>query len=383
MHLRTQLRNFWYGGAPQHPVARSFAMLLAGALGLSILGLWISAASVYIDPKLFRWAALCGLAFPIFLLGSVGLWLLCLLFAARRTWIMGLFGILLCAQPIFTYFPFHPFVDNDSITADPDQIRVVSYNTLFFGREMDQQDELMRYLINTRANIICFQEGEVIPQNIEKIKKRFAETSTPYVEYNADHDEAVGIISAYPILEQKVLSYFPGNAVVAYRLQHPRGEILVVNCHFRSNLLSGSTLKGYTNMMHGKSEQEEGSAWQNTKQLVSKISHSAQDRATMVADVEQYLQEHSHLPIILCGDFNDSPISFTRYRIASFGLTDAFRTAGHGAGFTYRRNAIRVRIDHIFCSRDFQPIQAKIDATAPYSDHQPISATLLWRKAQP
>ena len=61
------------------------------------------------------------------------------------------------------------------------------------------------------------------------------------------------------------------------------------------------------------------------------------------------------------------------------GLTDAFREAGHGFGFSFRRSAIRVRIDHIFCSPTFQPIQAKIDETATYSDHQPISATLLWR----
>ena len=61
----------------------------------------------------------------------------------------------------------------------------------------------------------------------------------------------------------------------------------------------------------------------------------------MVDAVEDYLAQHKDKPVILCGDFNDTPISYTRHRVASLGLTDAFREAGQGFGFSFRRNAIR------------------------------------------
>ena len=361
------------------PMAHIFGMLLSGALGISILGLWISAASVYIDPRIFKWVGVVGLAFPIFLFGTLFLWIIGLLFVPRKTWLLGLIGLGVCAQHIYTYCPIHPFIDNETTIATANQIKVVSYNTFFFGRGMEQQDELVRYLIDQHADIICFQEGEANPDNLKNIESRFAPTPTHYISYEGTQEEVIGIISAYPILEQKLIIAYPGNAIYGYRLQHPRGELIVVNCHFRSNLLSGPTLEGYTNMMHGKSKEDKRSQWNNTKTLFSKIAHSAMERSEMVDAVEDYLAQHKDKPVILCGDFNDTPISYTRHRVASLGLTDAFREAGQGFGFSFRRNAIRVRIDHIFCSKDFEPIQAKVDEEAPHSDHQPISATLVWK----
>ena len=38
---------------------------------------------------------------------------------------------------------------------------------------MEQQDELVRYLIDQHADIICFQEGEANPDNLKNIESRF------------------------------------------------------------------------------------------------------------------------------------------------------------------------------------------------------------------
>lgn len=379
MLFRQKLRNFSQGSTPPSPVAHFFGMLLSGALGLSILALWISAASVYVDPRIFKWAALLGLLFPLFLLGTFILWIIGLLFVPRKTWLLGLLGLLFCSGSIRNYVAIHPFSETQETTAQPNKIKVLSYNTLYFGRMLEQQDELVRYLINQQADIICFQEGELFPDKVKKFRKQFARTSTPYYSCNDNTGECVGIISAYPIMKEKLISSFPGNAVMAYHLQHPRGEFIVVNCHFRSNQLTTSNLNGYSNLIHGKSSSEQASDPNIARTLASKIANAAIERAKMVDDVEEYLAQYKELPVILCGDFNDTPISYTRQRVARMGLTDAFREAGHGFGFSFRRSAIRVRIDHIFCSPTFQPVQAKIDETATYSDHQPISATLLWR----
>lgn len=382
MTFLEKFRNGRSNSTPPSPMARFFGMLLSGALGVAILGLWISAASVYVDPRLFKWIALCGLAFPVFLFGTIALWIIGLIFVPRKTWLLGLVGLLVCSGSIRNYFAIHPFIDQSATTSQPNQLKVISYNTYFFGRGMEQQDELVRYLINQNADIICFQEGEADSERLKSIRQRFAYTHASHLRYEAAHDEVMGIVSAYPILDQQLVTAYPGNAVYAYRLQHPRGEIIVINCHLRSNRLSGPTLKGYTEMMHGTSKDRKRDQWQNTKTLFSKIAHSATERANMLDAIEEYLAQHKDNPIIVCGDFNDTPISYARQRVAGFGLTDAFREAGHGFGFSFRRAAIRVRIDHIFCSKDFQPIQAKVDGEAPYSDHQPISTTLVWKDAE-
>ena len=381
MQLQSKLQKLWKESPTQSPVVRFFGMLISGALGISILGLWISAVSVYIDPRLFKWVALLGLAFPVFLFGTLFFWVIGLLFVPRKTWLLGLVGLGVCAQRIYTYCPIHPFIDNETTTATANQIKVVSYNSYFFGRGLNQQDELMRYLIDQHADIICFQEGEADPSNLKKIENRFAQTPTHYLSYEGTQEEVVGIISAYPILEQKLIVAYPGNAIYGYRLQHPRGELIVVNCHFRSNLLSGPTLDGYTDMMHGRSTEDKRSQWNNTKTLFAKIAHSATERSEMVDAVEDYLAKHKDKPIILCGDFNDTPISSARRRLVELGFRDAFRAAGNGISRTFNRDAMYVRIDHVLADPTFVPVEAHVDNGVDLSDHYPLIAT--FRRSQP
>lgn len=377
-----KLRNFNQGSTPPSPMARFVGMLLSGALGLSILALWISAASVYVDPRIFKWAALLGLLFPVFLFGTLILWILGLLFAPRKTWLLGLLGFLFCSGSIRNYVAIHPFSSEQETTAQPNKVKVISYNSLYFGRLLEQQDELVRYLINQHADIICFQEGELQYDNLISLRKQFARTPTPYYSCNDSTGECVGIISAYPIMKEKLVSSCPGNAVMAYHLQHPRGELLVINCHFRSNQLTKNNLEEYSNLIHGNSSKDQSSEPNIARTLASKIAHAAIERAKMVDDVDDYLAQYKDLPVILCGDFNDTPISYTRQRVARMGLTDAFREAGHGFGFSFSQSAIRVRIDHIFCSSAFEPLYTKVDETATYSDHQPISTTLVWKNEE-
>ena len=82
--------------------------------------------------------------------------------------------------------------------------------------------------------------------------------------------------------------------------------------------------------------------------------------------------------MIVCGDFNDNPISYAR-RIISQGLTDCFVETGKGIGLSYNQKGFYVRIDHILCSEHFQPYNCQIDDEMDASDHYPI---LCWLKMQ-
>ena len=78
---------------------------------------------------------------------------------------------------------------------------------------------------------------------------------------------------------------------------------------------------------------------------------------------------------IVCGDFNDTPISYAHHLFCRR-MTDAYRATANGIGRTFNRNAMYVRIDHIFCSEEWKPYACTVDRAAEASDHYPISCYL-------
>jgi endonuclease/exonuclease/phosphatase (EEP) superfamily protein YafD len=78
----------------------------------------------------------------------------------------------------------------------------------------------------------------------------------------------------------------------------------------------------------------------------------------------------SPYPIILCGDFNDTPTSFT-YKQLSEGLNDSFANAGLGIGQTYNGKFPALRIDYILYSPELEIVNFKTSEVS-LSDHYPI-----------
>ena len=94
--------------------------------------------------------------------------------------------------------------------------------------------------------------------------------------------------------------------------------------------------------------------------------------------MRKYVAEHSRYPTILCGDFNDSPISYTR-RVLAEELTDCYVATGRGIGLSYNQKGFFVRIDNMMCSGSFEPYKCTVDDKIAASDHYPI---YCWLKMQ-
>jgi len=75
--------------------------------------------------------------------------------------------------------------------------------------------------------------------------------------------------------------------------------------------------------------------------------------------------------MLVCGDFNDSPLSYA-HRVIGEGLCDVFVEAGAGPGFTYNQNHFYFRIDHIFATPAFRVLECKVDRSIRASDHYPV-----------
>ena len=145
--------------------------------------------------------------------------------------------------------------------------------------------------------------------------------------------------------------------------------MLVVNNHFESNHLEPAERERYKDMLKGEMSQDTARA--ESKKLIKKLGEAARMRSAQVDSVCAYLRRHSHYPTILCGDFNDTPISYAHHAVAEL-LTDCYVATGRGIGLSYNQKGFYVRIDNIMCSDDFKPLGCKVDSKITASDHYPI-----------
>jgi endonuclease/exonuclease/phosphatase family metal-dependent hydrolase len=87
------------------------------------------------------------------------------------------------------------------------------------------------------------------------------------------------------------------------------------------------------------------------------------------------LKDHirnSPYPVIITGDFNDTPVSYVYGKLRK-GLNDSFVHSGYGAGFTYRGYYPANRIDYILFDDALKSSSFEITKVR-YSDHYPVTA---------
>lgn len=335
---------------------------------VSIVLLWLSAASVYVPPTWCQWATLAGLAFPIMLVATLSLGLLMLLFCPRRVW-LPLIGLIACGGSICTYFPVHL-----AFKAPEGALKVMSYNCQAFGGS-DGRSDMLHYLAFSGCDIICLQEASLRAPLYKEEVAPALRARTPHWATGPSGCNHLFTASRYPIAKtEDILRRDTGNSAFAAWIALPsRDTLVVVNCHLASNRFSDSERTEFGDIVHqgeGKGHRAEAA---HIKHLMRKISLSSPERgrqADTIADyVARLMPRHK---VIVCGDLNSTPISYPRYRIVSTGLVDAYRATGAGLGRSYHENAMPVRIDYIFASPALKPCNTHIDPTPGWSDHYPI-----------
>jgi endonuclease/exonuclease/phosphatase family metal-dependent hydrolase len=112
----------------------------------------------------------------------------------------------------------------------------------------------------------------------------------------------------------------------------------------------------------------------NYKNIYRKLANAYSTRAQQARLIALEINKSPH-PVIVCGDFNDTPTSFAYHRVAK-NLEDAFINSGKGMGNTYNNALLPpIRIDYILYSNIFKSNDFTV-IDAPYSDHFPIMAVV-------
>jgi endonuclease/exonuclease/phosphatase (EEP) superfamily protein YafD len=112
---------------------------------------------------------------------------------------------------------------------------------------------------------------------------------------------------------------------------------------------------------------------QTTQHTFTRFIENAQRRNAQADQLKAQINS-SGIPTLVCGDFNDTPCSYT-YRKLSFGMQDAFLKASEQWTGSFQPMGRWLRIDYILCSPDWQ-VQAYQLIENPWSDHKMQLATL-------
>lgn len=142
-------------------------------------------------------------------------------------------------------------------------------------------------------------------------------------------------------------------------------EVLIVSCYLKSNDYSRLSKDYDENWVDGLGDYFRG------YQLGSAIRCLD---AKMIRDsIAMY-----NLPTIVCGDMNDFQFSRPVKTIMGEDLKNVWWERGMGYGKTYDKYHLKLRIDHILVSKEFEPVSVDVPHLK-FSDHYPIVADMKLR----
>jgi endonuclease/exonuclease/phosphatase (EEP) superfamily protein YafD len=349
------------------------AMAMAVTVAIILL-MWACALSSHIPPHHSGWIGIAGMAFPIFAVANA-VALVVWLVAKPKYAIVPLLGFLVCISDVRAYCPV-----NIPRKTPADAIKVMSYNVKNFGWSADKSREgtqqILSTVINSKADIVCLQEGDYWSDDWDSVRNRLA-AAYKYMDVCGEDSapSTMRCFSRFRIIKSEQIP-FPDsfNSAVAYQLLLDGGDtVIVLNNHLQSDNLSESEIRSYSGIVGGDSSLSQRHSKTELLSLFGKLASASQARASQTDSIVKFIQTHANTPMLVCGDFNDTPISYARRKIASQ-LTDAYVETGFGPGFSFSNNHMFVRIDQMMCSRHWKPYNAKVQSGAKGSDHYPITA---------
>lgn len=338
-----------------------------------------------VPPSITSIFSFLGLGFPIILFINVAYLILWLIFKHWKYALTCFVILALCYKPIFTYFPIH-FKTKE---VPEDCIKLLSYNVRSFNwlqGDKALNNPIFDYIIGEDADIICLQEFVASKSNKKnliteaqvrkKLKKypyhsiiRFGNAKNPY-------SYGVACYSKYPILKTERLKFTQSsyNGSVAYELDIKGKKVLLINNHLESNKITAADKQLYHNLSVSKDTETLNEV---TKNIKERMGTAYAKREVQVKYIADYIKTHKMDATIVCGDFNDTPISYA-YNTVKGNMTDAYASTGLGQGITYHENKFWFRIDYIMHSEEIESFNCTV-GNVKYSDHYPITAYLRFK----
>lgn len=360
-HLKSQKKKM----PTKERLNRLFLWILFGSGLLMIL----SYLSVFISPKVASFPMFLGLYF----IPLAGLNILLFIIAiCRRSY--ALFIPLLVLLPAIFHSDLFLKVGKgeDVPKRTGEAVKVLTYNVgryMLAGKGIAEEktaSDIRKLISDENPDIVCLQE--FLTRDTSALLSRLPDYPYRYSHFFHGSTFFGNItLSRYPIVGSEALTFGKStNLCIKSDVKTGFGTISIFNCHLESYSMS------FTSIV--KRLTRKGYLREEFISLHDRIGNATVRRTEQVERILE-IDRNNPYPSIICGDFNDTPVSYT-YRQLKSGRKDTFSEAGEGFSSTYSVLWPLLRIDYVLIPNGLECSDHKV-LRAPYSDHYPVISTIF------
>ncbi len=369
------MADYYYGEKSAPKSRRGVWTLLLDFVMLTIslvaaLVLLVTYCVPYINPSVLRFLSVVGVVAPITYITV----LICALYwtlrwrvrRAAALWV--LFGIGLFSVSLFWRVELRREYSQQEY--DKSAINIMSYNIRQFynGEGKSSAGDVVDMILEQEPDIVCLQEynAPLIERepNFALLDERY-EIAHFRSEAGKKPYEGVpqAILSRHPIISRgDVVSE---NTAAWVDCVIDKDTVRIYNLHLKSTQITTSDREYITTQIFDADTLHRN----RIKSIVGRLYHNSVVRAEQVDRITAHIAQSPH-PVVVCGDFNDTPISYA-YKELSNGLKDAFRAQGVGYSHTFDGFFNVLRIDYVLLSPRFETISYETP-DVEHSDHLPV-----------
>ena len=378
-------RGYEHYGSNREPARRNHWLVLIDSI-MFVVTLVAAALLIgaylarYSDPSTFWMLAFIGLAAPVLYICNL---ILALYWIARwRLFVFVPLAVLALGAGSVSLF-FRPSISKQYPVENRQRsFKMVSYNVRGFlspdeqGTMVSTRDSILAFVVREDPDLVCFQEFETVSGRT----RAAIDSALEFLSYNAVHYKVnnshaggwgLAIYSRYPLLESGNVNFAnSSNASLWADIVVNDDTIRVFNNHLQTTSVNSSDRQYIDNQEFMQSAPDRK---QRVRSILSKMKRNYRIRAQQVDSLAPLIHS-SPFDVIVCGDFNDTPMSYA-YHTMRGDLLDAFVEKGQGMPNTYRGLFNLFRIDYILHSDRLQTV-SYTTPPCPYSDHKPLVVEL-------
>ena len=362
-----------------------FNKILLAVNIIMILLILVSYLSIYINPEKNWIMPIFGLIYPFLLIINL-LFLIYWIILRKYFFLFSLAAILIGWFHVGKYIQFR---SSSETLGSSSSFKISSYNVKNLANDNVHIDnpeirqKIIQYLQEDNPDILCLQEFYspgpkplMLLDSLSKLLKMPYYEYARYSRHEGGRFDAIVTFSKFPIIKKEGINSDEDHQYgLLTDIEFQGKSFRLFNIHLESFRFKNRDYEFLTDIELPKNKEDNfrrGSA-----EILRKMRAAFTTRAVQVKNMRE-LMEKSPNPVVVCGDFNDTPLSYSYY-ILSHNLTDAFLESGSGISNTYSGKLPSYRIDYIFYDPKIISegyLRTKVD----YSDHYPISCYLMFKE---